>query len=143
MTNSQRLGQVRDALRQWMAVHAGTVSNEPASEAMLIRDGFFCGRRFRFPDYSAVWFLEEAELKIHDAQGALCGCCDAQQIAELAAQWQTAHAQTPTQQTLAIQQQSPPIQTDQAQTEQPQPVRTLTLPAHRGQPQPTPQRRAA
>ena len=38
-------------------------------ETILIRDGFYCGRRFRVDGHQAVWFCEENELKIYDADG--------------------------------------------------------------------------
>ena len=38
-------------------------------ETILIRDGYYCGRRFECDGFSAVWFVEEHELKIHDRDG--------------------------------------------------------------------------
>ena len=38
-------------------------------EMILIRDGFYCGRRFRVDGHQAVWFCEENELKIYDGDG--------------------------------------------------------------------------
>jgi hypothetical protein len=63
---------------------------EPASEAMLIRDGFFCGRRFRFQNYHAVWFLEEDELKIRDLQGNAVVLLGSEEIDRLARSWDEA-----------------------------------------------------
>ncbi len=36
---------------------------------MLIRDGFFCGRRFVSDGLEAVWFIEENEVKFYDRDG--------------------------------------------------------------------------
>ena len=38
-------------------------------ETILIRNGYYCGRRFECDGFSAVWFVEEHELKIHDRDG--------------------------------------------------------------------------
>ncbi len=120
MTNSQRLGQVRDALRQWLTMHSASAnSGDPASEAMLIRDGFFCGRRFRYANYQAVWFLEEDQIKIHDAAGQLCDSCDAGQIEMLAEQWRASQVNA-----VAAVENAPP---------EPDEVRTLSIEDHRGQ----------
>jgi hypothetical protein len=40
-------------------------------EMILIRDGFYCGRRFRVDGHQAVWFCEENELKFYDCDGHL------------------------------------------------------------------------
>ena len=98
MTNSQRLSSVRNALRQWISERQPDAVDlhEPTSEAMLIRDGFFCGRRFRFTHYQAVWFLEEDELKIRDAQGNVLVLLGANEIDQLSQAWELSlAAQTP------------------------------------------------
>jgi hypothetical protein len=70
MTNSQRIEKVRHTLQRWYEAE-----HEPTElqfeESILIRDGFYCGRRFRFGPYSAIWFIEENQLKIFDERGAL------------------------------------------------------------------------
>lgn len=111
MTNSQRLSSVRNALRQWISERQPDAVDlhQPASEAMLIRDGFFCGRRFRFPNYQAVWFLEEDELKIRDLQGTGLALLSTTEIDELAGVWEA---------TLA------------AQAQPADEVRTLSITAH-------------
>ena len=43
----------------------------PLSETALIRDGFYCGHRFSNCHLSAVWFFEEDEIKIYDAERKL------------------------------------------------------------------------
>jgi len=90
MTNSQRLSSVRNALRQWISERQPDAVDlhEPASEAMLIRDGFFCGRRFRFTNYQAVWFLEEDELKIRDAHGSVLVLMGASEIDQWSQAWE-------------------------------------------------------
>jgi hypothetical protein len=76
MTNSQRLAKARSCFLHWIAERSNSDSNDPASsedaiirEGMVIRDDFFLGRRFVGQDYDAIWFIEEDELKIFNAQG--------------------------------------------------------------------------
>lgn len=73
MTNSHRLAVVRDCIREWLNKRYPDVADaaDPRGEATLIQDGYFCGRRFRFPLHQAVWFVEEDEVKIRDFQGNL------------------------------------------------------------------------
>lgn len=40
-------------------------------ETMLIRDGNYCGHRYRYDEFEAVWFIEEDELKFFDQHGAV------------------------------------------------------------------------
>lgn len=39
---------------------------ESICETVLIRDGAYCGHRFSGERLSAVWFVEEDELKVYD-----------------------------------------------------------------------------
>ena len=68
MTNSQRLAEVRRCIDRWLE-EQGCDSDVEIRESMLIRNGFYVGRRFKLTDYQAVWFIEEDEVKIHDATG--------------------------------------------------------------------------
>lgn len=89
MMNSQRLSAVRDCLREWLnKSYPDTVdAADPRGEATLIRDGFFCGRRFRFPLHQAVWFVEEDEVKIRDLQGNVLATLRSEEIDQAAASW--------------------------------------------------------
>lgn len=40
-------------------------------EALLIRDGQYCGHRYHAQDLMAVWFFEEDEIKVHNRDGHL------------------------------------------------------------------------
>lgn len=77
MTNSQRLATVRARLTQWLSDRPRPEeSPEEADqsiirESILIRNEFYCGRRFHTADYHAVWFIEEDELKIYRNGGEL------------------------------------------------------------------------
>jgi hypothetical protein len=70
MTNSQRLAAVRRCLDRWLeAQHRD--EDIDIRDAVLIRGGFYVGRKFELGAYRANWFMEEDELKIHDATGAV------------------------------------------------------------------------
>lgn len=51
--------------------------DEPMDEAVLIRDGHYCGRRFEMCGNSAVWFIEENQIKCFTQEGALHSVVDA------------------------------------------------------------------
>jgi hypothetical protein len=40
-------------------------------ETVLIRDGHYCGHRFSNDQFNAVWFFEENEIKVYDADRKL------------------------------------------------------------------------
>lgn len=70
MTNSQRLSVVRGLLESWWRERQPDAAEE-LSESILIRDGFYCGRRFTCGSLSAVWFAEEDQIKLFDQEGQL------------------------------------------------------------------------
>ena len=59
---------IRRQIREILAQH-GVAADAELCESLLIQGGFFCGRRFSADGFSAVWFVEENELKIYDPQG--------------------------------------------------------------------------
>ncbi|MHB8972804.1 MAG: hypothetical protein ACYC3X_19895 [Pirellulaceae bacterium] len=65
-----RVDQIRSLIRQTFTEFGGVQECMPR-EAMLIRDGFFCGRRFEADGLQAVWFTEENEIKFFDRTGAI------------------------------------------------------------------------
>lgn len=70
MTNSQRLQLVRERISQWLAAN-GLPTTDNIAESILIRDGFYCGRRFKIEQCTAVWFTEDDQIKIYDADNHL------------------------------------------------------------------------
>ena len=88
MTNSQRLATVRACLIRWLAGQQGQAASEAAivRETILIRDEFYCGRRFHTANFKAVWFIEEDELKVYHNDGRLACSFSAQQITQQAHQ---------------------------------------------------------
>ena len=88
MTNFQRLSAVRDCIKGWITQHTNdSGATDPRGETTLIQDGYFCGRRFRFPHHHAVWFLEEDLIKIRDLQGNLLATLQGDQINQTAENW--------------------------------------------------------
>ncbi len=75
MTNSQRLAAVRRCLDRWIEEQQSDGDIE-IRDSILIRDGFFVGRRFQLGRYHAVWFMEEDEVKVHDQSGSLVARLD-------------------------------------------------------------------
>lgn len=70
MTNSQRLAAVRRCLDRWLEAQHHDEDID-IRDAVLIRGGFYVGRKFELGAYRATWFMEEDEVKVHDASGAL------------------------------------------------------------------------
>ena len=53
----------------------GSRCAEKPIESILIRDGYYCGRRFRQEQLEAIWFVDEDQLKVYD-DGALIEVID-------------------------------------------------------------------
>ena len=64
------LDQIRSLICQIFAELGGAMDRMPR-ETVLIRDGYFCGRRFEADGLHAVWFTEEHEIKFYDRAGAM------------------------------------------------------------------------
>jgi hypothetical protein len=65
-----RPDQIRSLICQTFAEH-GSAADRTLRETVLIRDGYFCGRRFEADGLHAVWFTEESEIKFYDRSGAV------------------------------------------------------------------------
>ena len=92
MTNSQRLANVRACLVHWLAEHGETDRDEINElqpliqrESILIRDEFFVGRRFHTESHTAIWFIEQDELKVYEADGQLACVFNSEEITARAA----------------------------------------------------------
>ena len=70
MTNEIEVEQVRAVIREMMAHHLGGQPSE-IRETFVIRDGFFCGRRFSADALSAYWNLRENQIELYDDTGEL------------------------------------------------------------------------
>ncbi len=49
----------------------GAQQTDSIGEAILIRNGLFCGRKFKCEGYEVVWFIEEDEIKFFSPCGDL------------------------------------------------------------------------
>lgn len=63
------LNSVRDQVQARLATLGA--EDTPPEETILIREGMYCGRRFSIDDFTAVWFIEEGELKFYDQDGTV------------------------------------------------------------------------
>jgi hypothetical protein len=70
MDQIELLAQIRSLVRVKLLQFGGSAEAGP-NEAMLIRDGYFCGRRFECDGLGAVWFVEENEIKFYDRAGGI------------------------------------------------------------------------
>ena len=64
MSHIEKVKQARQKFSQTLA-DSGLSDDEPISESMLIRDGFYVGRRFRRGDVEGIWLVESDELTIN------------------------------------------------------------------------------
>ena len=65
--NSLRPVEAREIVNRTFSNLSSTPKN--CIESLLIRDGFYCGYRYSFGELSAVWFVEEDEIKFFDSKG--------------------------------------------------------------------------
>jgi len=70
MDQAEILAQIRNLIREKLN-HFGSTAEVGPNEAMLIRNGHYCGRRFQSDGLQAVWFIEEQQIKFYDRDGAL------------------------------------------------------------------------
>ena len=70
MQNDRPTREVREHVHQ-VFLQQGVDKDALIEEAILIRDGFYCGRRFECESLQAIWFVEEDQLKIYNQQGVL------------------------------------------------------------------------
>lgn len=70
MDRVELLEQIRALIGATLTFH-GAAPDSPVAEAMLIRGGFFCGRRFERDGLQAIWFVEENEIKVYGRDGAI------------------------------------------------------------------------
>lgn len=63
--NTQR---VRDLVLRTVA-EFGVRDGTPASETLLVRDGYYCGRCFKFAGIRAVWLPDANQVKIYSDAG--------------------------------------------------------------------------
>jgi hypothetical protein len=70
MQSGRRLEQTRSFVVHYFQRHEPQ-ANLPLRETLLICDGCYCGHRFSRGQMSAVWFLEEDEIKFYGSDGTV------------------------------------------------------------------------
>jgi hypothetical protein len=70
---SQSIETIRDFIQN-LFQQAGAEANSPTHEALLIRDGYYCGRKFECDGLQAIWFIEEHQIKLYGQNGHLQSC---------------------------------------------------------------------
>lgn len=68
MPHATLLGLIRQHVHDVFSKRC-TDSPDEVCETILIRDGFYCGRRFSLGRLRAVWFLEEQVVKFYGEDG--------------------------------------------------------------------------
>ena len=66
---------IRGFVRTWFE-RLGASKDCGIAETLLIRNGYFCGRRYRAGELEAVWFFEEDQLKIYGTDGSVAHVFD-------------------------------------------------------------------
>lgn len=66
--HSKRPREIRRLVQQQFAELSPTCG-PIREETLLIRDGQYCGHRYQTEDLTAVWFLEEDQIKMYDRNG--------------------------------------------------------------------------
>jgi hypothetical protein len=70
MRHPSAVEQVRLLVKQTLG-ELGVSTESSLEETILIRNGFYCGRRFAATGAHAIWFCEENQLKFYGEQGAV------------------------------------------------------------------------
>jgi hypothetical protein len=69
---SNRPREIRHLVQQQFALFSPT-AGPIRHETLLIRDGQYCGHRYQTDGLSAVWFLEEDQVKVYHEDGHVLG----------------------------------------------------------------------
>lgn len=75
MSNQVHVDSVRSFVRNFFDDQKQDAASS-YSESILLRDDHYCGRRFICGKQSAVWFVEESQVKFYDEQGRLLEVVD-------------------------------------------------------------------
>jgi hypothetical protein len=71
--SGQSIETIREFIQQ-LFQQAGAEAGSPTHEALLIRNGYYCGRKFERDGLQAIWFIEEHQIKLYGQQGHLQSC---------------------------------------------------------------------
>ena len=70
MSPQDVMHKVRQQIRGTFA-QLGASTDREIQETILIRDGFYCGRRFECDGMHAIWFMEENQIKYYGRDGSV------------------------------------------------------------------------
>jgi hypothetical protein len=74
MLHAAQMHEVRSLVEQTFHGMGADPASTPL-ESILVRDGYYCGRRFDCDGMQAVWFIEENEIKFYGRDGSVqCVC---------------------------------------------------------------------
>ena len=73
------LERIRAAIRAELTA-LGVSDLSDFNETILIRNGLYCGRKFRCQGHHVVWFVEENEIKIFGPSGVLLRASSPEQV---------------------------------------------------------------
>lgn len=76
MHDASTTERVRQFVSQVLA-QIGRAEADEIRETILIRDGYYCGRRFETGAGAAIWFVEENQVKVYRADGSMAQVLDA------------------------------------------------------------------
>ena len=72
MDNVIHFDPIHDLVRQIMSELGACAADESEiTKSVLVREGHYCGRAFKFRDIRAVWFADANELKFYRDRGPL------------------------------------------------------------------------
>jgi hypothetical protein len=77
--SDQSIETIREFIQE-LFQQAGAEAGSPTHEALLIRNGYYCGRKFERDGLQAIWFIEEHQIKLYGQQGHLRSCSVSQAI---------------------------------------------------------------
>ncbi len=84
MDHSQLVQSVRQHVLESFR-QLGATTEALSDESLLIRDGYYCGRRFQFEDFEARWFAEANTIEIFSGDGSVV---ESVNVAEMLSQQQ-------------------------------------------------------
>ena len=82
MSTSSLADEIRRQVRHTLT-DQGADAGATLCESILVRGGFLCGRRFELDGFSAIWFVEERQLKYFDRSGTVFDIARAGETAAL------------------------------------------------------------
>ena len=81
MRDASQTERVRRFISQALT-QLGETDADEIRETILIRDGYYCGRRFEAQAGAAIWFVEENQVKVFRADGTVALVLEADALHE-------------------------------------------------------------